>query len=327
MSYEREKEVSIEAATAAAKLCEQVRRERASAAVEKNDGTPVTVADFASQAVICRAIALAFPTDPVVGEEEGTILQEPDMADRLEQVTAYVRRIVPDATPKSVISWINRAMGEVGPRYWTLDPIDGTKGFLRGDQYTVAVALVEEGKVRVGIMACPSLLLKPEDPAGERGVLFVAVRGQGATISSLYGGRLSPIRVAEQEHFDHLPFVESVESAHSHHSRQDEVAKAVGVKVHPLRMDGQAKYGAVARGEAVLYLRLPLSRSKEYMEKIWDHAAGSIIVEEAGGRVTDMHGRPLEFFQGPQLLNNQGIIASNGVIHERVLEALRKGRC
>ena len=86
-------------------------------------------------------------------------------------------------------------------------------------------------------------------------------------------------------------------------------------------MDGQTKYAIVARGEAAIYLRLP-SRPG-YQEKIWDHAAGSLIVEEAGGRVTDVHGRPLDFSAGRVLGNSGGIVVTNGVIHDAVLEAVR----
>jgi 3'(2'), 5'-bisphosphate nucleotidase len=323
MPYEQEKQVSAEAALVAAELCEQVRREMVPQAIEKNDGTPVTVADFVSQAVICRVITEAFPTDPIVGEESAAMLREPDMVEHLEKITAYVQRIAPDAKPESVSAWIDRGTGDVGPRYWTLDPIDGTKGFLRGDQYAVAVALIEGGEVKVGVLACPWLLLNPENPKGDRGMLFVAVRGQGATMVSLNGGDPYPIHVASPHLIANLPFAESFESAHSAHSLQVEVAKAAGIQVPSLRMDGQAKYGAVARGEAVLYLRFLSPESRTYIEKIWDHAAGALIVEEAGGRVTDMHGRPLDFSQGANLNRNEGIIASNGSIHDKILEVLK----
>jgi 3'(2'), 5'-bisphosphate nucleotidase len=88
-------------------------------------------------------------------------------------------------------------------------------------------------------------------------------------------------------------------------------------------MDSQAKYGAVARGEANLYLRLPWAELPDYRENIWDHAAGAIVVEEAGGRVTDIHGRPLDFV-GTKLTSNRGIVASNRTLHEAVLRALRE---
>ncbi|MGD8984643.1 MAG: 3'(2'),5'-bisphosphate nucleotidase [Desulfobacteraceae bacterium] len=323
MPYEHEKQVAVEAALSAAKLCEDVRREMGPEAMEKKDGTPVTVADFGSQALVCRTIADAFPGDQVVGEEEGTVLREPDMGVTLEKVTAYVQRTVFEATQEDVINWINRGSGKVGPRYWAIDPIDGTKGFLRGDHYAVAVALIEEGKVKLGILACPSLPIRLGDDPGERGVLFTAVRGQGASLFPMNGAPDSSVRVASLDQNPNLPFVESVESSHCDHSQQHAVAKAAGIQVPSLRVDGQVKYGMVARGEVAIYLRFPSAESATYLEKIWDHAAGAVIVEEAGGRVTDMQGRPLDFSQGPDMLGNQGIIAGNLSIHEKVLEVLR----
>ena len=87
-------------------------------------------------------------------------------------------------------------------------------------------------------------------------------------------------------------------------------------------MDSQAKYGIVSRGDASIYLRLPTKKS--YRENIWDHAAGSIIVEEAGGRVTDIQGKPLDFSAGNKLNNNRGIIATNGKLHDLLLEAVQQ---
>ena len=58
-------------------------------------------------------------------------------------------------------------------RYWTLDPIDGTKGFLRGDQYAVALGLIDDGEVILGVLGCPNL----PNSDGSRGAIFSAVEG------------------------------------------------------------------------------------------------------------------------------------------------------
>jgi 3'(2'), 5'-bisphosphate nucleotidase len=317
MPYEKEREVAIAAVQAAAKVCEQVRREMAAEAIEKQDKSPVTVADFGAQAVVCKFLAEAFPVDPVVGEEDAADLTTPAMAERLQQVTHYVQGAIPTATPAAVAGWIDHGNGEVGPRYWTLDPIDGTKGFLRGDQYAVALAMVEAGDIKVGVLACPALTL-----GDQTGVMFVAVRGQGAVMMPLNGGTPQPIQVASSADVDYFRFVESVEAGHGDQTQQQAVAQAVGITTASMRMDSQAKYGAVAAGQAVLYLRLPSPKSPDYREKIWDHAAGVIVVEEAGGRVTDMTGKSLDFSQGARLVDNRGVIVSNGEIHDAVLEAL-----
>jgi 3'(2'), 5'-bisphosphate nucleotidase len=327
MPYERERQVALEAALSAAKLCEDLRQEMGAEAIEKKDGTPVTVADFGAQALICRTITNAFAADQIVAEEDGTPLAAPSMTGTLEKVTTYVQRTFFDATQRDVMTWINRGNGDVGPRYWAIDPIDGTKGFLRGDHYAVAVALIEEGEVKLGILACPSLPIIPGDDAGEKGVLFAAMRGQGASMFPINSASDSPIRVATLDQNPDLPLVESVESTHCDHAMQHAVAKLAGIRVPPMRVDGQPKYGIVARGEALLYLRFPSAKGASYLEKIWDHAAGSIIVEEAGGRVTDMQGEPLDFSRGPDMVRNQGIIAGHVSIHDKVLEVLRLRSC
>jgi 3'(2'), 5'-bisphosphate nucleotidase len=98
------------------------------------------------------------------------------------------------------------------------------------------------------------------------------------------------------------------------------VAEALGIHRDPIRMDSQAKYAIVARGEAEIYMRLPAKYG--YKEKIWDHAGGVLVVEEAGGLVSDVEGRPLEFNHGYELVNNRGIIAANRELHPKVIAAL-----
>jgi 3'(2'), 5'-bisphosphate nucleotidase len=98
------------------------------------------------------------------------------------------------------------------------------------------------------------------------------------------------------------------------------VARILGITDEPLRMDSQAKYAVVARGDASLYLRLP---NGDYRENVWDHAAGSLVASEAGGRVSDADGLPLDFTTGRKLTRNRGIVACAGPIHDAVLEAVR----
>jgi 3'(2'), 5'-bisphosphate nucleotidase len=323
MTYTQEKQVAIEAITRAADLCMAVRADMVGAAsLQKDDKSPVTIADFGAQALVCQRLLAAFPQDTIVGEEDSTDLQKPDNAASLAQVTQYVQRFQPDASAEAICRWIDAGNGAVTRRFWTLDPIDGTKGFLRNDQYAVALALIEDGEVKVGALACPALplnLAEPEDPAG---VIFVAVRGQGAAMAPLHSGSFVSIRVTRETDKAGMRFAESVEAAHGDQARQQALAQATGITQPSLRMDSQAKYGVVARGDAALYLRLPSPKSPDYRENIWDHAAGALIVEEAGGRVTDMYGQPLDFASDRKMRNNRGVIVSNGALHATVIEAL-----
>jgi len=318
MAYEQEKQVAMTAVLQAAQLCETVRAGIAPEAIAKNDKSPVTIADFGAQALICKAIRDAFPTDSIVGEEDAADLRTPELAPVRQQVGDQVAAVVPGTTADAVLDWIDYGNGSVTDRYWTLDPIDGTKGFLRGDQYAVALALVEGGEIKLGLLACPALSFDD----GQPGLLFVAVRGEGATLMPLAGGDPQPITVADGTQPEKLRFVESVESGHGNQQQQSAMAQAVGITQPSMRMDSQAKYGAVAAGQAALYLRLPSPKSPNYREKIWDHAAGTIVVEEAGGTVTDMNGKPLDFSKAARFEDNRGVVVSNGLIHDKVLQAL-----
>jgi 3'(2'), 5'-bisphosphate nucleotidase len=87
-----------------------------------------------------------------------------------------------------------------------------------------------------------------------------------------------------------------------------------------LTMEGGSWSGAIARGDASIYLRLPTI--KGYEENIWDHASGWLLVREAGGTVTDARGAQLDFSLGRTLKNNSGVIATNGHVHAAVLAAV-----
>lgn len=317
MGYDREREVAVEAVREAARLCVDVRKSLVGA-MEKEDRSPVTVADFGSQALVCRRLKSVFPEDSIVAEEDASVLRGAEQAAMRKTVCEFVRAYA-QADEGTICDWIDAGNGDVAERFWTLDPIDGTKGFLRGDQYAVALALVDCGEVKVAALACPALPVDMEEVEGDCGVLFVAVRGEGTQAMPLAGGDAAVVRIDEPA----WRFAESVESSHGDFDAQGAVARAVGIVSPSLRMDSQVKYGAVARGDAALYLRLPSPESPGYRENIWDHAAGALIVEEAGGKVSDMFGRPLDFASADQMEDNRGVVVSAREIHAQVIDALR----
>jgi len=325
MPYESERHAAIESVLKGCRLCEAVRSHLLSTeAIGKEDGSPVTVADFGIQAVVSRHLAASFSNIPLVGEEDAGLLRQGENALLKEMVVDHVQRITPDQSDHEILEAIDRGSGEGGPkgRFWTLDPIDGTKGFLRGGQYAVALALVEEGQVILGVLGCPNLPLDIHEPHGQRGCLFVAVKGEGSTMRGINDAVEQRIEVAKIAHPSEARLCESFESSHSSHEDAARIAQILGFHQSPLRMDSQCKYGMVARGDAAIYLRLPTGQS--YVETIWDHAAGSIIVQEAGGKVTDMAGQPLDFSLGRRLSNNRGIVVTNGELHDLALNAVRQ---
>ncbi len=325
MTYEKERKVAIEAVLSACRLCSEVQADLLSRdAISKGDRTPVTVADFGAQALISHHLKTAFPDDLMVGEEDSRLLRQTENRGAKEAVVKIVHRFNPHLSPLGVLDAIDRGTAEGGPegRFWIVDPVDGTKGFLRKDQFAVALALMEEGEVVLGVFGCPNLPLNGLAPKDTRGSLFVAVKGEGAFIRTLEEVKEKSIRVDDVSDPSQALFCESVESAHASHKDTARVARDAGIKKSPVRMDSMCKYGIVARGDASVYLRIP--GQKSYLEKIWDHAAGFIIVTEAGGRVTDIDGRPLNFTLGRTLEANRGILAGNGMIHQQMLDSLKK---
>ena len=317
-------DAAVRAVRAASLACRAVRAAADPGKLDKADKSPVTVADFAAQALACRVLQQAFPDDPVIGEEDAAELRAGPQAAFAAQVTAAVNDAgaasgMPAATDDEVFAWIDRGGAqESSGRFWTIDPIDGTKGFLRGGQYAVSLALIEGGELTVGVLGCPNLMHD-----GGPGALFTAVRGAGATVRNLWRGEDETpltINTSRTSGGAAARVCESVESAHTSHGAAAEIAAALGVKTEPLRLDSQAKYAEVARGGADIYLRLPTR--KDYVERIWDHAAGVLVVREAGGRVTDVDGKDLDFTRGRGLDGNRGAVATNGPLHESVLDAV-----
>jgi HAL2 family 3'(2'),5'-bisphosphate nucleotidase len=284
----------------------------------KSDLSPVTVADFGAQAVVCSTLASQLGEVVVVGEEDAADLAN-DADGLLDGVVSLVSASLGrPVTGAEVVDWISIGSGRAASsgRYWTLDPIDGTKGFLRGDQYAIALGLIEDGEVLLGVLGCPNLA----NASGSPGAVFVAANGS----TLMYAGDERtgrPLRVVDPPSLADARFCESVESGHSDHAQSSEIAARLGISTEPYRIDSQCKYAAIARSDATIYLRLPTRA--DYVEKIWDHAAGKFVVEQAGGRVTDVNGAELDFGQGAGLDANSGVVATSGGFHDRVVEAVR----
>ena len=220
-----ERRFAIEAVVSAARLTKAVRDDfdPDAEAVSKADSSPVTVADLGAQALVRMAMVEALPGDGMMGEEDfGQLAESADLADA---VLARVRAQRPEVTLDDLREALEGCDDPGGPerRWWTLDPVDGTKGFLRNEQYAIALALVEDGEVVLGVMGCPNLPYdgEPGDPevGGPIGVLFVAVRGEGTHMMPLFEATADapgePVQAAAPSSTAEARYAESVEAAHS----------------------------------------------------------------------------------------------------------------
>lgn len=300
-------------------LSRQIYAAMAGQSITKEDRSPVTVADFAVQAVISAHLMKAFPKSVLVGEETVEELQSEAGQNVLRQAIQFVQTLFPSAQPLDVIRWIQNGASNHCDDFWTLDPIDGTRGYIDGRQYAVALARIQKGKVVFGALGCPNT----EGVQG-LGSLVMAARGEGAWSAPLVAGQeWKRIHVSAQKKIEDAIIVTSFHGKHTSHNRTETLRQTLGIQPPAHLLDSQAKHALVAMGRGDIFFRLLPRSNPDYEEKIWDAAAGVIAIEEAGGRATDLDGKELDFGAGKTLARNRGVLATNGWLHEDVLRGLK----
>jgi 3'(2'), 5'-bisphosphate nucleotidase len=218
----------------------------------KQDRSPVTEADRAAELVILAALARAAPGVPVIAEEE----------------VAAGRIPAHDDT------------------YFLVDPLDGTKEFVRGgDDYTVNIGLIEQGLPRLGVVFAPAT-----------GVLHGGIVGQGAWVDD--GGGRRPIRTRERG--EQITAVAS--KSHLNQATIDYLEAAVGTCGY-VSVGSSLKFCIVAEGRADIYPRASPTSD-------WDTAAGHAVLLAAGGIVDGPDGRPLRY--GKRAFLNRAFVATSG---------------
>ena len=302
----------------AAKLCRLVQ-ERYLIANTKSVGDhsePVTIADYGSQAIICRALQERYPADAVVAEESGEQFMQLVSADQRKQILQLLAQVLLQTVSEAeLVTWLDFGAERSAARTWVIDPIDGTKGFLARRHYAIACGLLLEGQVAEGIVATPGY------NAGT-GALFYTRDGETYR-APLTGGDGTRVTVSARSRPEDFVAVQSFERAHASKSRMTRARELAGLgDARILELDSMEKYALVACGDADLYMRLPREGSS-YAHRIWDHVAGVALVQAAGGIVTDLDGSPLDFSRG-ETLPNAGMIISNGQHHQRVVEAVQR---
>ncbi|PKA62779.1 PAP-specific phosphatase HAL2-like [Apostasia shenzhenica] len=368
--YAKELGVAVRVVQMACSLCQGVqegligtKREQIKS---KDDDSPVTIADWGVQAIVSWVLSMCLGSDNVsiVAEEDAQTLSRKDSSSLLESVVKAVNGCLVEAqkyglkvpqkalSSDEVLQAIGRCNSNGGPkgRFWVLDPVDGTLGFVRGDQYAIALALIEDGEVVLGVLGCPNYPMRKQwlnyhqryyrlmsklsasaSGSWHKGCVMYALRGSGQawmqplihdhgkTESHNFSARL--IKVSSLDDPVFATFCEPVEKSNSKHLFTAGLAQSVGLRKQPLRVYSMVKYAAIARGDAEIFMKFAKAG---YKEKIWDHAAGVVIVQEAGGVVTDASGRPLDFSKGIYLEGlDRGIIACSGsLLHEKIIKAV-----
>ena len=186
-------------------------------------------------------------------------------------------------------------------RVWMVDPLDGTNGFIDGNgDFAVQIGLVEDGEPVVAVVYVPLSR-----------VLYRAITGQGTWIER-------PQRETERAAVSDRQTVATMRLAasRSHRSpRMNKVVQQFGFKEEVQRGSVGIKIGLLVEQQSDVYIHLS-SRTKE-----WDTCAPQLILTEAGGRLTDLFGRPLNYNE-KDVNNRNGLVASNGASHELIIETL-----
>lgn len=368
--------------------------------LSKKDASPVTIGDFASQALALQVLHNNFSNRDMYIAEEGSDALRKDK-DLLENVLEAVNHAQENALSRQdLLEAIDYGQGideqkdpspdMISQRIWCLDPIDGTKGFLRGrvkgGQYCIALALIEDGEPVVSVLGCPNLPLpntestrttphgvwsenEAKDAArsnslfsNSRGCLFVAVKGGGCyeipihvLDSLLTDGNSTNVKAVEWKRLQVTANDGSTKATHDAtfclgvergfsdpkgtvlkiaqmiHGPDALTEDADGIPdiKNSMRLDGQGKYGLLARGDAEYFLRLP---KDGYVDWVWDVAAGFLCLKEAGGTMSDVYGNSIDFSEiggverRAKLPDHiKGIFGSNGgIFHDELVTAYSK---
>ena len=308
--YEREIDVVVRVVRHAALATEAIRKKDLKI-LEKGDGTPVTQADIVSQAIILAGIEANFPEDAVSAEE---VLEAGEKETLRAAAVCFLKDLNLSREASHLEERVNYRGNPGGKRIWMVDPIDGTKGFRKGLGYAVAVGLYEGGRPRLGVMGLPRFAGGKGNPPGM--VTAYGAEGRGAYVLEGAGDAPRRIHVSRRKDVSRLRIVGS--RAHDRVDICGRFARETGAP-DVVHMDSMAKYLMVASGRADLYLKV--SDPDFGIAFPWDHCAGQVLLEEAGGRVTGLAGEPLNYEQreGSPIRDTDGLVASNGACHEEAL--------
>lgn len=312
--------------------------------VNKDDDTPVTIADLTAQALVIGALHHAFPSDTFLGEESAKILRDDDsLAERVwgfvSTAQTYSGAYLGEQlwTPSSKDEMLDvidlgTGTGEQG-RFWVLDPIDGTMTYMTDNQYAVCLCLVADGEKKVAVQGCPNLSLAnlPIDEnsvdlkAG--GYVVSAVQGGGAYIQDLAEGPMEDPRRLPQKKaptdISRCRNIESLRSSSMAHAKIKAVCDKLGIAYPGVDIWAQQmKYMAMAIGGHDVMIRIPDYES--HRTAAWDHASGQLICEEVGIIMTDVHGKKHEFNRGRRLYANFGDVAAPEEYHDTILKAVQE---
>lgn len=337
-SYARERQVAETAVWTASIVTKRVQS--TVSGISKHDNSPVTVADFAAQALLIKALHDAFPDDTFVGEEGSAALRADEaLRHKVYELVSSAADTQGAALPKpasveemlDLIDLGGSGTGSDKGRFWVMDPIDGTATFLKGQQYAVALALIEDGKEVVGVLGCPNIspgttrIVEDEVDKTGQGILLSAVRGQGSIVQTMtLKGLESPMSLPpiEPTSPEKLHFIDCDVDPGCNHAVVAKLASQFGAVFPNTEIwSAHVRYAALALGCGDVQILVPANPASKIW--IWDHAGGMLLFTEVGGKITDLDGKEIDLCAGRALSRNRGVVMANGAVHETVLKGMQ----
>ncbi|XP_073004903.1 putative 3'(2'),5'-bisphosphate nucleotidase, mitochondrial [Typha latifolia] len=366
--FHRELDAAVNVVERACRLCVDVKKSLLSddrRILEKNDQTPVTVADFGVQALVSLELKRLFPSIPFVAEEDSGFLRSGDKDNNSNVLVNAVYSAIVDKvnngdeplTSDDVLEAIDRggkdavSFDSKPATYWVLDPIDGTRGFLKGSNalYVVGLALIVKGEIALGVMGCPNWNndILPTEKCDDKvsasglGIIMVAHAGCGTwtkSFSHVMGDIVGAQNVwkrcfvdscsllhrarfciPDSQTWELIPLSALFSSTVNKDDHRDEKV----ILLLPTCCGSLCKYLMVASGRASVFI---LRSRTQTVIKVWDHAVGVICVHEAGGQVSDWSGDQLDLAADQRerriIFPSGGVLVTNGILHEEILDMI-----
>ncbi|KAK4485160.1 hypothetical protein RD792_007773 [Penstemon davidsonii] len=358
--YYEHLQAAVDVVERACRLCVDVKKSLFSGdgnIIKKIDQTPVTIADFGVQALVSLEMSKHFPSIPLVAEEDSAFLRENNLVDAVVKVvTGKLTIRDKEISEDDILKAIDRGGKDAslfGPKpatYWILDPIDGTRGFVKGGEalYVVGLALVVEGEIVLGVMGCPNWqdehsdsvtteVPRDENTVSRSGILMISHVGCGTWRKSLWDAQT---RNSEMVHNWTRCLVDGL---HQVCEARICIPESITWDSLPLSTQFNATIDADHVGENQIlllptccgrmsssfvcllyslckYLMVASGRASvfilrtrsERIIKVWDHAVGVICIHEAGGKITDWKGSQLDF--AADQVERRVLLPSGGIL-------------
>jgi 3'(2'), 5'-bisphosphate nucleotidase len=300
--YYKELKLAIEIVNIALKITEWFRQ-FGFQSYQKEDESPVTTADYAAQIYIHNKIKHQFPDDQVIAEEGNTPF--------LDNKTKKSINLCYDALNIAENIDIGKILirnSKSSKRQWTVDPIDGTKGYQEGLIYAIGIGFMINNNPKVCAIAVPNY--KKYNKA-----IFIAEKDNGSKYA-INNSEFMNVKVSDQSHLKQATLCHSLhydEPWVMDFARRVEISKFI-------QIDSMAKFCMIADGSADLYIK-PMNKSRSYA---WDFLPGILLVQEAGGIVSDLHGNKITFKNDKCIVSQPGLIASNSIIQKDIIGKLNE---